>query len=65
MKPHVICHMASSLDGRTVPSRWTPRDAHDNDRYDALHAELGGGSWLVGRVTGQEFAQDASYPVSR
>jgi riboflavin biosynthesis pyrimidine reductase len=24
MKPHVICHMASSVDGRTLNSRWRP-----------------------------------------
>jgi hypothetical protein len=23
MKPHVICHMMVSLDGRIHPSRWT------------------------------------------
>jgi len=25
MKPHVICHMAASVDGRTLPSRWRPQ----------------------------------------
>ena len=24
MKPHVICHMVSSVDGRILPSRWRP-----------------------------------------
>ncbi len=25
MKPHVICHMLSSVDGRTPGSRWRPK----------------------------------------
>jgi riboflavin biosynthesis pyrimidine reductase len=25
MKPHVVCHMMVSLDGRIHPSRWTER----------------------------------------
>jgi hypothetical protein len=24
MKPHVICHMVSSVDGRTLNGRWRP-----------------------------------------
>lgn len=62
MNPHIICHMASSLDGRILPERWTPRGAHSPDIYDDLHRRLGGGSWLVGRVTGEEFAKRDAYP---
>jgi riboflavin biosynthesis pyrimidine reductase len=61
MKPHIICHMASSLDGRILSERWTPSGAHSPDIYDDLHRRLGGGSWLVGRVTGQEFAKRDAY----
>ena len=63
-KPHVICHMASSLDGKILPKRWMPKGVHDPDIYEHLHRELGGGSWLVGRTTGQEFAKRDSYPES-
>jgi riboflavin biosynthesis pyrimidine reductase len=62
MKPHVICHIASSLDGRILPSRWRPRPP-ENDLYEGLHQQLGGGAWLVGRVTGQEFANAERYPT--
>ncbi len=62
MKPHIICHMASSLDGRILPERWTPSDAHSHAAYEDLHVRLGGGSWIVGRVTGQEFAKGDTYP---
>jgi len=66
MKPHVICHMGTSLDGRTIPSRWLPNDAHIGDLYERLHNEMGCDAWIVGRVTGQEFAKrDDGYPVAK
>jgi riboflavin biosynthesis pyrimidine reductase len=62
MKPYVICHMASSLDGRILPSRWRPQ-APRGDLYERLHDTLAGKAWLVGRVTGQEFAKRTTpYP---
>ena len=30
--------------------------------FERLHEKLGGGSWLIGRVTGSEYAKAASYP---
>src|SRR3954447_6501702 len=63
MKPHVICLMASSVDGRTLPSRWRPKGAAGNV-FERLHDELARDAWLVGRVTGQEFAKGKVYPRS-
>ncbi|PTQ13567.1 2-hydroxy-3-oxopropionate reductase [Sphingomonas oleivorans] len=62
MKPYLICHMVSSIDGRILPSRWRPQ-VREGDLYDRLHHELGGQAWLVGRVTGQEFAKAETYPA--
>jgi riboflavin biosynthesis pyrimidine reductase len=62
MKPYVICHMSSSLDGRTLPRRWRPKGAQVAGLYERLHEELDGDAWLVGRVTGQEFANRSAYP---
>jgi riboflavin biosynthesis pyrimidine reductase len=62
MKPHVICLMASSVDGRTLPSRWRPKGT--GNVFERVHDELAGGAWLVGRVTGQEFAKGKPYPTS-
>jgi riboflavin biosynthesis pyrimidine reductase len=63
MKPYVICHMLSSVDGRILPSRWHPR-VDDRGIYERLHNDLGCDAWLVGRVTGQEFAaREAPYPA--
>jgi riboflavin biosynthesis pyrimidine reductase len=61
MKPYVICHMVSSVDGRIWGSRWRPRANIVPNLFEKLHdqlvAEHGGGSWICGRVTAQEFAR--------
>lgn len=61
MKPYVICLMASSLDGRTHPSRWRPKSV-GGDWFEKIHDELGGDAWVIGRVTGSEFAKGKPYP---
>src|ERR1700692_3509500 len=62
MKPYVICHMNSSVDGRILGSRWRPTENRMAGLFERLHERLGGGSWLIGRVTGSEYAKAASYP---
>jgi riboflavin biosynthesis pyrimidine reductase len=62
MKLHVICHMGSSVDGRSLPGRWRPKGAQVAGLYERLHDELKGDAWLVGRVTGQEFSKRSTYP---
>jgi riboflavin biosynthesis pyrimidine reductase len=49
--------MAASIDGRTLHSRWSPDGKLASDLFERLHDELGGDAWLIGRVTGQEFAK--------
>jgi riboflavin biosynthesis pyrimidine reductase len=34
MKPYVICHMNSSVDGRILGSRWRPSEACGKGRYE-------------------------------
>ena len=63
MKPYVICLMHSSLDGRTHPSRWRPKGA-GTDWFEKIHDELGGHAWVIGRVTGSEFAKGKPYPAT-
>lgn len=60
MKPHVICLMVASVDGRTLHSRWRPKGSA-GDLFERVHDQLEGDAWLVGRVTGQEFAKGQSY----
>jgi riboflavin biosynthesis pyrimidine reductase len=63
LKPHVICLMASSVDGRTLHSRWRP-EGSGAALFGRVHDELAGDAWLIGRVTGQEFAKGKPYPTS-
>ena len=66
MKPYVICHMNTSLDGRILPSRWT--SSPDGDRsmwstaYAAIHDGLETQGWIVGRVTMAEMSRAAAHP---
>src|SRR5437762_928211 len=62
MKPYVICHMNASIDGRILGSRWRPAENRMPGLFERLHDELGGGSWLIGRVTGSEYAKAKAYP---
>jgi riboflavin biosynthesis pyrimidine reductase len=63
MKPHINCLMVASVDGRTLHSRWRPKGSA-GDLFERVHDQLGGDAWLVGRVTGQEFAKGKPYPAS-
>ena len=62
MKPYVISHMNTSIDGRTWGSRWRPAENRMAGLFERIHEQLGNGSWLIGRVTGSEYAKAASYP---
>jgi len=62
MKPYVISHMNASVDGRILGSRWRPAENRMAGLFERLHDQLGGGSWLIGRVTGSEYAKAKSYP---
>ncbi|HEX3905633.1 MAG TPA: RibD family protein [Polyangia bacterium] len=69
MKPHVICHMMVSLDGRIHPSRWTASpDGNVKEWgkvYEEVHGTLAGDAWLVGRVTMAEMSKGTPHPPSR
>lgn len=62
MKPYVICHMNTSIDGRIWHSRWRPDENRMPGLFEHIHEELGNGSWLIGRVTGSEYAKADAYP---
>jgi riboflavin biosynthesis pyrimidine reductase len=59
---YVICHMNASVDGRILGSRWRPAENRMPGLFERLHEELGGGSWLIGRVIGSEYAKAEAYP---
>ena len=66
VRPHVVCHMMVSLDGRIHPSRWTasPDGARGDwsKIYEEVHEALEGDAWLVGRVTMAEMSRAEPHP---
>jgi 2,5-diamino-6-(ribosylamino)-4(3H)-pyrimidinone 5'-phosphate reductase len=56
MKPYIICHMASSVDGKIDGTSLSSVTA--DGEYEATGAKLKGDAWICGRTTMQQhFAQ--------
>ncbi len=55
--------MVSSVDGRTWQSRQRPAREKSGNLFEVLHDKLEGDAWLVGRVTGREYAKKDAYPT--
>lgn len=69
MRPRIICHMVTSIDGRLHPSRFTvPASGVDGVRlrrhYDEVSAKFGAQGWMCGRVTMQEISKGEPRPVT-
>lgn len=70
MRPKIICHMISSVDGRLLVDRWSPSatPGYDTERqintYYKAAAKLGGDGWIIGRETMERhFAKSVSRPA--
>ena len=56
-RPRVLCHMATSVDGRIVVDGWPDSVAAAVRRqYDQVHASYDADGWICGRVTMEPFA---------
>lgn len=64
MRPHVICHMASSIDGRIVVDRW-PKLDQAIGLYERTAQKLRGDAWLIGRVSMDPYAGKARVPTAK
>lgn len=67
MKPEVVCHIMSSVDGRLLPSRWTQpfgvKDPSELFRcYADLGKRLGTDAWMFGKATAAEMFPDRFMP---
>lgn len=66
MKPHVICHMLSPLDGRLIVESWAPEGTTFNkqmiDEYERIHDTFQADAWLSGTRTMTEFATGSPAP---
>jgi 2,5-diamino-6-(ribosylamino)-4(3H)-pyrimidinone 5'-phosphate reductase len=57
-RPRVICHMATSLDGRIVVDGWPESVAAAVRReYEHVHGSYDADGWICGRVTMEPFAK--------
>ena len=57
MKPYVICHMCTSLDGKILGDRWGKLAGykHEAELFETTAASFGIGAWLVDTTTMDEF----------
>jgi riboflavin biosynthesis pyrimidine reductase len=60
MKPYIVAHMMSSLDGRSLTDGWHLDFA--SDLYETTAAGFEADGWICGRVTMQEISHGADYP---
>ena len=53
MRPYVICHMCTSLDGKIIGHRWgkLPGYKHESQLFETTAASFGIGAWMVGTTT--------------
>ncbi len=62
MRPYIICHMVTSIDGRLHPSRFTapaagiPAEAL-RGHYEQVTGQFEAEGWIVGRKTMAEMAK--------
>lgn len=68
MKPHVLCLMLSSVDGRLHASKWTKSPDGDPKVWSTLYEDyqdtLDADAWLVGRTTMAEMSKATAHPVA-
>lgn len=62
MRPYIICHMGTSIDGRLHPSRFTRAAAGISQdvlcsHYEKVHDNFEADGWIVGRKTMSEMAK--------
>lgn len=61
-RPHVICHMVPSVDGRIVTSRWKLPPAVLAE-YERTAATFDADAWMIGRISMAPYAGKARVPV--
>jgi riboflavin biosynthesis pyrimidine reductase len=69
MRPHIICHMTTSIDGRLHPSRFTEaavgvsKDVF-RTHYENIYEGFKADGWIVGRKTMSEMAKGTERSVA-
>ncbi len=73
MKPYLICHMCTTIDGKILGQRWgrLPGPKSSVNLFETTAASFGIGAWIVGTTTLKEFCakpfklKKAKTPVER
>lgn len=73
MRPYVICHMCTTIDGKILGDRWgkLPGGQDGATLFETTADRFGVGAWIVGTTTMKEFAgrnvklRPATQPVER
>ncbi|NDL63807.1 dihydrofolate reductase family protein [Acerihabitans arboris] len=60
MKPYIVCHMMSAVDGRSLTDGWNLDYA--GELYETTAATFKADGWICGRVTMQEVSHGTDYP---
>jgi riboflavin biosynthesis pyrimidine reductase len=60
MKPYIVVHMMSSIDGRSLTDGWHLDFA--GDLYETTAARFAADGWICGRVTMQEISHGKDFP---
>lgn len=60
MKPYIVCHMMSSIDGHSLTDGWHLPGA--SSLYEETAARFKADGWICGRVTMQEVSHCDDYP---
>lgn len=68
MRPKIICHMVSTVDGRLVVERWTSpsKGVEPNivtQTYEEVAGRLNGQGWIVGRKSMEPMTEGSARPT--
>src|SRR4051812_46245395 len=63
-RPHVICHMAPSVDGRIVVDRWKISDTVMRE-YERTGEALSADAWMIGRISMEPYAGKSKVPMRK
>lgn len=69
MRPKIICHMISSIDGRLLVERWTDPAAGASRRavlahYETIASRFVSDGWIIGRTTMHHYARAEARAVA-
>ncbi len=64
-KPHVICHMMSTINGKIISDNWGNKDLTKSytDIYERCHQSFATHAWMVGRVTMEKHFSENEKPA--